>query len=112
MQSKFPTAEKFPVRVIRPVANLVKTADHAPAKPSKETPMNDAERIAAPDIGWKHLSNSRKWHYFSGDGRSLCGGWLTLGASGEFGNDESPENCGKCRRRLAVRTILEQANAK
>lgn len=48
--------------------------------------------------GWKLLSNSRKWHFFDADGRSLCGGWMTLGTGGEFGNDDSPDNCAACRR--------------
>lgn len=55
------------------------------------------------DIGWKRPAYARKWHFFAGDGRSLCGGWMTLGNSGEMGDDDSPGNCAKCRRVLKQR---------
>lgn len=50
--------------------------------------------------GWKHLLNARNWHYFR-DGRSLCGRWGTFSDEGlELGNDNSPDNCKKCREKL------------
>ena len=55
--------------------------------------------------GWNWLHNSRKWHYFGVDGRSLCGGFALFGsnADAETGNDDSKDNCAKCRRELAKR---------
>ncbi len=50
--------------------------------------------------GWTWLINSKKWHYFDKDGRSLCGRWLTFGREFEQGNDNSPDNCKACRREL------------
>jgi hypothetical protein len=53
------------------------------------------------DIGWKWLFNARKWHYFLEDGKSLCGSWMTLTKNGgEFGNDDSADNCAMCRKLL------------
>jgi hypothetical protein len=51
--------------------------------------------------GWTWLYNSTKWHYFRNN-RSLCGKWA-LWAVGELeqGNDNSPDNCVVCRRKLA-----------
>ena len=58
----------------------------------------------ADEIGWHKLLNARKWHYFGSDGRALCGNWLVLGRPfGEQGNDDSPDNCAACRRKLAAR---------
>lgn len=49
--------------------------------------------------GWTWLINSRKWHYFR-DGRSLCGGFALLSDKDlEQGNNCSPDNCAKCRRK-------------
>lgn len=53
--------------------------------------------------GWKGLTNASKWHYFDVAGRSLCGRWLTMSRAGlETGNDDSPDNCLACRRKLAA----------
>lgn len=50
--------------------------------------------------GWKWLSNSPKWHYFR-EGRSLCGKFMCFSMSDlEQGNNESPENCKACRKKL------------
>jgi len=52
--------------------------------------------------GWYRPSNSRKWHYFK-EGMSLCGKWALLrwkSVGYEYGNDNSPDNCASCRRRL------------
>jgi len=55
--------------------------------------------------GWTWLSNSRKWHYFV-NGQSLCRKWTLWGWKShdyELGNDNSPDNCAECRRRLKKR---------
>ena len=57
--------------------------------------------------GWLILAGSwsgtKKWHYFV-DGKSLCGKYMTLGQIElEQGNDDSPDNCAECRRRLLKR---------
>ena len=51
-------------------------------------------------IGWGFPSQSRKWHYFRA-GRSLCGkfGWFDRDPL-ELGNDNSPDNCMACKKRL------------
>ncbi len=50
--------------------------------------------------GWTYLLNSPKWHYFRG-GRSLCGRFLLLGNPElEQGNENSPDNCKGCLRKL------------
>jgi len=52
--------------------------------------------------GWNWLFNSRKWHFFDEDGRSLCGRFMTLGSNADaetidrFG---STDNCGRCERK-------------
>ena len=53
--------------------------------------------------GWTWLTNSRKWHYFKGSRRSLCGRFLLMGKMDDLeeGNDDSPDNCAACRRKLA-----------
>jgi hypothetical protein len=51
-------------------------------------------------IGWKKLDNATKWHFFNDDGRSLCGRWMTLGRIGELGNDDSPDDCAACRKKV------------
>ncbi len=56
------------------------------------------------ELGWKPLSNSRKWHFFGADRRSLCGKWLTLSSTvGEFESNESPDNCSACARKVKAR---------
>lgn len=51
--------------------------------------------------GWGFPWNSRKAHYFI-NGRSLCNRWLYTGAL-EQGNDDSPDNCAICKRKLKKR---------
>ena len=57
--------------------------------------------------GWGFPSQSRKWHYFT-NGRSLCGkfGWFDKDHL-EDGNDNSPDNCKECKRRLEKRKAKE-----
>lgn len=59
-------------------------------------------------VGWGHLYNSRKWHFFGEDGRSLCGAWARLDGNkeAELGNNDSKDNCAACKRK-----VLESASA-
>jgi len=58
----------------------------------------------APEEGWTWLYNSKKWHYFTKNGRSLCGKWWLRGRPLEEDNDDdSPVNCAACRRALEKR---------
>ena len=58
--------------------------------------------------GWAFVGNSRKAHYFiipegKTGGMSLCNGWMLLGASQDYLEDEahfSSDNCKKCNRML------------
>jgi hypothetical protein len=65
-----------------------------------------AKEMAAENwSGWVKMENSRKWHYFaSGDNdmTSLCGKFMMLRKPAiiEEGNDDSPDNCSACRRKL------------
>lgn len=53
--------------------------------------------------GWTWLLNAKKWHYFV-DGRSLCKRWLLFTTPKlEQGNDNSPDNCINCLKKLIVR---------
>ena len=66
--------------------------------------------LSAPKEGWKWLLNSKKWHYFR-NGNSLCGKWATFGSEFEQGNNDSPDNCMACRRKLEAEkpsTTLEK----
>ena len=56
-----------------------------------------------PYEGWHRPSNSRKWHYYR-DMRSLCGATL-FGYGGDFavGDNESPDNCVACKKKLRSR---------
>lgn len=54
--------------------------------------------------GWwnpEPLKRKSFWHFFGEDGRSLCGTWLHLRGELEQGNDNSPDNCKSCMKRLA-----------
>lgn len=48
--------------------------------------------------GWALPAFSRKWHYFV-DSFSMCREWLFSGPV-EQGNDDSPDNCAVCARKL------------
>lgn len=50
--------------------------------------------------GWGWPVNSQKAHYFHG-GLALCRGWAYTGEL-ESGNDNSPDNCAKCKKLLGV----------
>lgn len=58
------------------------------------------------DEGWTYLYNSPKWHYFVKGDRivSLCRKWMLFSVADlESGNDNSPDNCAKCRKELIKR---------
>lgn len=52
--------------------------------------------------GWIGTTNSRKWHYIIGND-PLCGGGAVLLGIPELGNDNSPDNCKACKRKLQER---------
>ena len=53
--------------------------------------------------GWTWLLNAKKWHYFV-DGRALCGKWMLFSTPElEQGNDNSPDNCVVCQKKLTIR---------
>ena len=54
-----------------------------------------------PTEGWAKPGRSKKWHFFT-DMRSLCMKWALAGPR-EQGDDDSPDNCAECKRRLAAR---------
>lgn len=61
----------------------------------------EAKRINKPEAkGWGLPLNSNRWHYFDG-ATSLCGKWI-YGGHLEVGNDDSPDNCSACRKKLAA----------
>lgn len=51
--------------------------------------------------GWVGTINGRKWHYVIGD-TALCG-TVIWGGQPEQGNDNSPDNCAACKRKLTKR---------
>ncbi len=53
-------------------------------------------------VGWGKPSQSRKWHWFKADGRSLCGRYANIGRlmQLELGVDDSSDNCVSCKRKL------------
>jgi hypothetical protein len=53
--------------------------------------------------GWGKPARTKKWHYFVGI-RSLCGRWAYRGEL-EQGNDDSPDNCAACRKKLEKRKL-------
>lgn len=57
--------------------------------------------------GWNWLQNSRKWHWFGTDGRSLCGKFATLGSNDDAEQDDrfgSRDNCKACENKRRVRS--------
>lgn len=62
--------------------------------------------------GWGNLFNSRKWHYFI-EGKSLCGKWMLMGNGNLVdGQNDSPDNCAACRKKLAARSTWAQGGNK
>lgn len=55
--------------------------------------------------GWGFPGGSRKAHYFIIDpgcsmAKSLCGKYGFYGGPTEQGNDDSPDNCSPCKKKL------------
>lgn len=57
--------------------------------------------MSEPKEGWVGTINGRKWHYVIGS-TALCGTTI-WGGTPELGNDDSPDNCAACKRKLAKR---------
>lgn len=76
----------------------------------KETSKKLAEEIPLEQRkkGWGFPRNSRKAHYFIGI-MSLCNKWMYFG-SVEDSNDNSPDNCVLCRRKLEKIREKEKKN--
>lgn len=55
--------------------------------------------------GWRFLPNASSMHYFTEDGRSLCGRWACLANNGYSPNDDGPGHCKKCERRLENKLV-------
>lgn len=51
--------------------------------------------------GWGFPINSKKAYYFV-NGMALCNKWMYLGEL-EQGNNDSPDNCSVCRKKLERR---------
>lgn len=63
--------------------------------------------------GWTWTHGARKWHYYRSL-RAICGGTLMLAHPSEgyqLGNDNSPDNCASCRRRLTAEASKQRAQA-
>lgn len=59
------------------------------------------ETEAKPKYGWTWPLNMKQAHYYKeGDSVSLCGRVLYLGHLFELGNDQSPDNCVQCKKKL------------
>jgi hypothetical protein len=51
--------------------------------------------------GWGYPTNARKAHYFTSDGRSLCGKWAYTGPLAQLGHpDTDPDDCTACHHFL------------
>lgn len=57
--------------------------------------------------GWGWPVQSRRAHYFVGT-RALCGRWGLYMGHLEAGNDNSPDNCAACKRKLAALRAKEK----
>lgn len=64
--------------------------------------MEGITQRLAPDAereGWVGITNGRKYHYVI-DNDTLCG-VVVWGGEVELGNDDSPDNCSACKKRLS-----------
>ncbi len=62
------------------------------------------------DEGWTWPPTDSDWHYFRGQGSSLCGRYLLQGepvGGLHKGHDNSPIHCSLCRRALNDATSKE-----
>ena len=61
------------------------------------------------DKGWAMLGDARKFHYYDGDLRSICGRYAALFVPSEAFEPEtdkrSSQECAGCRRRLDKRGV-------
>lgn len=57
--------------------------------------------------GWVGTINGRKWHYVIGMD-ALCGARI-FGGIPEQGNDDSPDNCAACKRKLQKQKAKQKA---
>lgn len=75
------------------------------------TPSSPSREEDTVSEGWTNLGGqSKKWHYII-DGRSLCHKWMVWKTHElEQGEDDSPDNCADCRRRLGKRLQKKKAN--
>lgn len=62
---------------------------------SENQPIREGWGIEKPD-------NKRKYCYFV-NGRALCGRWHLYAGELSSESDDHPENCGSCKKKLAVR---------
>lgn len=63
-----------------------------------------------PREGWGFPQRSQKAHYFTEDGRSLCGKWGFYHGDVEQGNGDSADNCTACKKALQRRKAKEVSN--
>lgn len=63
-----------------------------------------------PREGWGFPQRSQKAHYFTEDGRSLCGKWGFYHGDVEQGNDDSADNCTACKKALQRWKVKEARN--
>ena len=62
--------------------------------------------------GWGRIFRSVKWHYFDAERLSLCSRSMALSdADLVQGNDDSPENCKRCRELRAKATVTKGAKS-
>ncbi len=66
--------------------------------------------MAAIKEGWGFPGTYRKAHYFV-DGMSLCRKWCFYHGPLEQGEDDHPDNCVACMRKLAKRKIKQRSEA-
>jgi len=54
--------------------------------------------------GWTNFGGqSSKWHYIAAEERSLCRKWAIWKTHElQQGNDDSPDNCAACKKRLTA----------
>jgi hypothetical protein len=62
--------------------------------------MRGDEQTTEVKEGWGWPLNSRKAHYFTHEGRSLCGNWMFFGQL-QPDDFRSKDDCKACLKRLA-----------
>lgn len=77
-----------------------------PAEPPPTAEPIPTNAPSAPTEGWLRPINSRQFHYFQDDGRSLCARWFMFslqGAEPEREGYDTTRDCADCRKKLARR---------